>query len=212
MTPWRGRGDLVISMTLAETFLLLLFMVWYSSRPSMQTQDPCNILEAEIQRLNAKIQNLENEKTSLQLALDDLNRRLEFWRKTFGRLPPGSPEEFREFTVDLGRGKPKCQVENVLVEVFVVNGATSMKVLAECPGLTEQLRESQINFAAGNELRTPREIAALLRRVSTFRKNTGEECRFDYRLRYATAEDYYIGRERFERYFYPAGHSRVAKD
>ncbi|MBI3952082.1 MAG: hypothetical protein HY314_16670 [Acidobacteria bacterium] len=43
-------------------------------------------------------------------------------------------------------------------------------------------------------------------------KVNGTECRFDYRLTYESKEDYYDGRELFERYFYPAGLSRTGTD
>jgi hypothetical protein len=39
----------------------------------------------------------------------------------------------------------------------------------------------------------------------------GRACRFDYRLHWATNDDYHDGRERFERYFYPARNMQVTE-
>src|SRR5438128_1166411 len=120
MAPRSNRGELIISMTLAETFLLLVFMVWYSVRPKFDPHPPnrIEILQAENERLKQA-----NE--HLRLELDDINRRLAFWRQRFDLPVPGSEEELKKVLYEAGRGKPRCQDANVLVNVSVINGTTT---------------------------------------------------------------------------------------
>jgi hypothetical protein len=205
MTPFRSRGELVISMTLAETFLLLVFMIWYSNQPKNDPLPPTTreALKAENQRLTK-----ENER--LQSELDDLNRRLAFWRKYTGLPVPGSEEEFKKFLFEAGRGKPKCQEENVIADVSVINGTTALKALADSPGLRTTLQAQGVDFSPGVTIKDPVMIQKVLRAARDFRKppdNT--ECRFDYTLKYQTHDDFYEGVERFEKYFYTVGRTQT---
>src|ERR1017187_8890987 len=117
------RGDLVISMTLAETFLLLVFMVWYSVRPKIPVNPPTSIevLKKENQDLKQRISALETE-------LADIRQRLEWWRKRFDAPVPGSEEELRKILFEAGRGKPKCQDDNVLLDISLINGAATVRI------------------------------------------------------------------------------------
>jgi hypothetical protein len=192
-------------MTLAETFLLLVFMLWYSIRPKLDTQPPTSIevLQAENQRLKQ-----ENER--LQSDINDLNRRLAFWQKRFDQPIPGSEEEVRTFLHEAGRGKPKCQDQNVLIEASVIDGTTTLKVLADSTGLRKTMHEQGIEFQPGTLITSPGAINAILRASRDFRKPPDNaDCRFDYTFKYSTHDDYYEGRERFEKYFYTAGRTRA---
>jgi hypothetical protein len=206
MPPSRTKGELIISMTLAETFLLLVFMIWYSIRPKVPPVPPTppEVIMAENERL-------KKENLALKSELADIHERLEWWRKHFDQPVPGSPEELKRFLFEVGRGRPKCQEDNVLVEVALINGTTTLRILANNPSLREALVAEQIDIRPGATITAAAEIEALLREVRAFRKGPGREgeCRFDYRFTYATVEDYYQGRERFEQYFYTAGRRRV---
>jgi len=220
MWPWRSRGELVISMTLAETFLLLVFMIWYSVRPKVPVDPP-----APIEVLEKENHDLKERITRLEVELSDIHERLEIWRKVFDLPMPGAggsaqdlstllpttPERWKQLIFEAGRGKPKCQDDNLLVEATVVDGTAAVNILADCPTLRTELLAQHIDIHTGTILTRAAEIVALLSAVRTFRKGPGKEgdCRFDYRLNYATPEDYYIGRERFEKFFYPAGQQRV---
>lgn len=207
MTPSRSKGELVISMTLAETFLLLVFMLWYSIRPRVPVEPPAPaaLLTAENEKLKLRVAALEKE-------LADIQRRLEWWRARFDQPVPGSEEELRKIMFEAGRGKPKCQDDNVLVDIRLINGTTTVRVLTDSPALRTSLAAQQIKFHAGAIITNESDIDAILRGAATFSK-TGVrdgDCRFDYRFTYATFEDYYTGRERFEKYFYSAGRMRVS--
>jgi cell division septum initiation protein DivIVA len=203
-----SRGDLVISMTLAETFLLLVFMVWYSVRPKIPAEPPTSVevLKKENQDLKQRIYALETE-------LTDIQQRLEWWRKRFDQPVPGSEEELKKLMFEAGRGKPKCQEQNVLLDVSLINGTATAKVLVDSPALRGSLLAQHIDIHAGAIVSKASEIDAVLREVRAFRKVPGQDgdCRFDYHFTYATFEDYYTGRERFEKYFYSAGRQRLAQ-
>jgi hypothetical protein len=204
----RSRGELVISMTLAETFLLLVFMLWYSVRPKVQAKP-----STPIAAITAENEKLKKENAELQNELSDIQRRLEWWRARFDQPVPGSEEELKKVLFEAGRGRPKCQDNNVLVDISLVNGSTTVKVLADSPGLREALVARRIDFHAGAVITNGSEIETMLREAAAFRKSAGSDgdCRFDYRFNYATFEDYYAGRERFEKYFYSAGRQRIAQ-
>src|SRR5580658_5145694 len=141
-------------MTLAELFLLILFVVWYGVKP-VQPHPP-----DEIVRLRAAIAKLEREMSSLQTKLDESQRRLEYWHRTFNRDLPGSDQEMREaireylgshpgeaktLLADLGRDYPPCLSEprgNTLLYVEAIDGSTRVEVLREPVELNKTLRAS----------------------------------------------------------------------
>lgn len=206
MTPWRTKADLVISMTLAETFLLLVFLVWYATRPSLAAKPltSIEILQAENARLTKQL-------TELRAQLGDLERRLQWWRTRFDQPVPGSEEELRRILFEAGRGKPKCQEDNVLLEIAVINSTTRLKILTNAPALSTTLQGRGMRFVPGTVVTDPREVEVILESVRAFSRDRGKDgdCRFDYRLTYATYEDYHVGRERFEKFFYSAGRRRL---
>jgi hypothetical protein len=88
--PEPTKTDLIIGMTLAETFLLILFVVWYSQgagagpsweKIAQERQAKINDLNAELQRQKEKVLELE--------------RIRDWWRKNFGTSPPLSMEELQ---------------------------------------------------------------------------------------------------------------------
>jgi len=62
-------------------------------------------------------------------------------------------------------------------------------------------------------LSRPGDINRLLNGVLSYQRTVEgqlRDCRFDYRFLYRTSDDYMRGREKFERYFYPARVQHVA--
>jgi hypothetical protein len=86
--------------------------------------------------------------------------------------------------------------------------------LADSPGLHQALIPQRSDFYAGAVITNGSEIEAVLREAAAFRKSAGRDgdCRFDYHFTYASFEDYYAGRERFEKYFYSAGRQRITPE
>src|SRR5438270_4002358 len=87
-TPAPIKTDLIIGMTLAEMFLLILFVVWYSQGAGAgpEWEKIAKQREAEIQDLKAELQS-QKEKVL------ELERIREWWRKNFRTDPPASMEE-----------------------------------------------------------------------------------------------------------------------
>jgi len=110
-------------------------------------------------------------------------------------------------------GNPKCDENNVLVHATVVKGKISMNLLTQTSRLSEWFENKRYTLPKINANITDfNTIKTFLDRVRGFYSSTnmeGTEYRFDYRLTYGPKEDDYDGRELFERYFYPAGLSRV---
>jgi hypothetical protein len=207
-------------MTLAELFLLILFVVWYGVNPS-----PPKPPDEQV-RLRDRIEKLEREKWSLQAKLDDIQRRLEYWRRTFNRDLPGSDQEMREvireyfgshpgeaktLLADLGRDYPPCLPEprgNTLLYVEVINGSTQVEVLREPVTLNETLRASGVAPIIKGQVVTDSDRIDALLASSTkgmiLRNDKAVSCRFDYSLAYGSAEDYLRARTKFEKYLYPA--------
>ena len=163
--------------------------------------------------LKKENQDLKQRISALETELADIRQRLEWWRKRFDAPVPGSEEELRKILFEAGRGKPKCQDDNVLLDISLINGAATVRILADSPGLRSALVSEHVDIRPGVVLTNTSEIDALLRESRAFRKVPGQDgdCRFDYHFTYGTFEDYYQGRERFEKYFYSAGRQRVAQ-
>lgn len=88
--PEPTKTDLIIGMTLAETFLLILFVVWYSqgagAGPSWEKI--AQEREAKINDLNAELQRQKEKVLELEKIRD-------WWRKNFGTNPPLSMDELQ---------------------------------------------------------------------------------------------------------------------
>jgi len=209
-------------MTLAELFLLILFVVWYGvSPPPPPPPGP-----DEVGRLRLEIEKLAREKSSLQTKLDDIQLRLEYWRRTFNRDLPGSDQDMREailvyfnshpgeaktLLAELGRDYAPCLPEprgNTLLYVEAINGNTRVEVLREPAELNEALRSSGVApIIRGQVITEPDRIDALLvssTKSTISRNGKVSSCRFDYSLSYGSAEDYLRARTKFEKYLYPA--------
>lgn len=88
--PEPTKTDLIIGMTLAETFLLILFVVWYSqgagAGPSWEKIAKAR--EAQINDLKDQLQQQQNRVLELEKIRD-------WWRKNFGTNPPLSMDELQ---------------------------------------------------------------------------------------------------------------------
>jgi hypothetical protein len=213
------KTELVIGMTLAETFLLILFVVWYAQakkgavgQPNWQTiaeqrEKEANLLRAELARQKQVIQELE--------------KALEYWRTNWGVSPPSSTEELRAalggsagkaLLQELRRGLPRCEENNVLVAITLRRGAVEMLPMAPSAKLQAWAASSGLRLPPSAALTDWQSIRTFLDTVARFYSDRGRQekpCRFDYRLEYATKEDYYDAREMFEKYFYPAAIAQV---
>jgi hypothetical protein len=210
------RTDLVIGMTLAELFLLILFVVWYSHGPGAGKD--WKHIAAEQQH---EIEMLSSQLASDQARIAKLETIENFWRRNFGVSPPTTVQQVTDtlkstqgesIRIELLRGYPRCdQDDNTLVEAALQNGQTelrirqpigsvSLKEWADSAGVRLPSAGAVLSgdLAANNFLST-------LQRYYSHTKAVSKPCRFDYRLRWTTDTDYRMGRETLERYLYPAG-------
>jgi hypothetical protein len=205
------KTDLIIGMTLAEIFLLLLFVVWYSQGAGSgpEWKKIAESRQLEVASLKAALSKAQQDVAKLE-------RIREFWRSNFGVDPPASAAELadfgrtpagKKFGEELARGYPKCEDNNVLTDVSMLDGAVNLTVTTSAR-FSAWSRNAAVNIPRQGQVLTDRqEIAAFLRSVALFYESARiaqSNCRFDYRLRYATDHDYHEGRQTFEVLFYPA--------
>ncbi len=202
------RTDLIIGMTLAETFLLLLFVVWYGHTAILR-QDPAARMKERLTWLEHENERLDKELKQANGQIADLKWRLDWWRQNFPAVVEGtSGEEARQAA---SRGHPKCQQNNILVHASVCYGQISMTWLTESPEFSKWLADSgRPQPTVGVTISGLGAIQSVLTGIRDYYSytgnNTGTECRFDYRLTYGSDGDYRYARQQlFERVFYPAG-------
>lgn len=200
------RTDLVISMTLAEIFLLLLFVVWYGYSDILK-DDPIAHLKEQLARLEKENATLNKRVKEAEREIVELEERLNIWRTLTGFDEPPSREKLRSA---ICRSRPMCEQENnVLIMASLIQGQISIEMLNESAKLSAwqeskgRLRlEKGVTIVDGGRID---EFLADIGKYYVFAKKEGADCRFDYRLRYETKEDYHDGRHRFENTFYAGG-------
>src|SRR5437016_4594751 len=138
------RTDLVIGMTLAELFLLILFVVWYSHGPGAG-KDWRRIAaeqQAEIDRLNSQVQ-------ADKARIVELEQIEDFWRRNFGISPPKTVQEVTDalkskqgeaIRTVLLRGFPKCNDDNILIDASIRNGQSELRLRPPVNVLSEWAR------------------------------------------------------------------------
>ncbi|SRR6266404_139085 len=216
--PLHIKADLIIGMTLAEMFLLILFVVWYSQGAGAGSE-----WERIAKERQAKVDELQKKVQLQQSKVEELERIRDWWRRNFGVDPPASIAELetalrtpqgQQVRQDMARGAPRCDQNNVLIEVSIQHGTAQVRLRDASPRLEAWTRSVRIRVpSTGNVLTGQQEIGALLGTVSRFYEQQSQQkqpCRFDYKFIWATDEDYRRGRETFEKYFYPAGISAAA--
>lgn len=208
------RSDLVIGMTLAEIFLLILFVLWYSQgagagpdwkRIAEERQKKIDDLKAEVERQKQDVMKLK----AIQ----------EWWEKNYSvRDIPGSNDQLRnalntpqgrKFIEEMKRGYPRCEENNTLIAVLEKDGTTGVRIEEPVRALQNWAGLAGVKIPAARDvLKSRAVIESFLQSIHgyyEYKRLTAHPCRFDYSLSYKTAEDYKDGRETFERYFYPAG-------
>ena len=200
-------------MTLAEMFLLILFVVWYSQGAGAGPE-----WERIAKEQQARIEELRKEIQLQQKKVDELERIRDWWHKNFGVNPPTSIAELetalrtpqgQQVRQDMARGAPRCDQNNVLVEVSIQHGTVQVRLKGTPRRLQEWTRATGMKApSTGDVLTGQQAIWSFLDSVSRFYEQQSQQkqpCRYDYKLISATDEDYRRGRETFEKYFYPAG-------
>jgi hypothetical protein len=82
-----------------------------------------------------------------------------------------------------------------LLETSIQNGAETVQVIGDIPA------DLIAGLAKGDQTSDLDQIVSFIQDVYEYEKD--HKCRFNYRLKYATDNDYRKAREVYEKYFYP---------
>lgn len=194
-----SRSGWALGLSLVEVMLLLVFaamMVYVTD--TVRGQETQQIAD-EPQRVDTHLQarlDVATEKNSdLEQQLNDMTHFVNELKVMVGAK--GSTKEgFQEAIESLKRGYAFCQKNgNTLIEVSEQNGVETMQVIGDIPS------DLRVNLAKGDQTSDLDQIVPFLQDVYEYEKD--QSCRFNYRLKYATDNDYRKAREGFEKYFYP---------
>jgi hypothetical protein len=190
-------------MTIAEVFLLLMFVMWLGSVIADEglggELDP-TFLKEELDRQNKKLQDMSAERDRLKNTAEALRIMLGAPTLSERDLKDALLRKMSEAADAARRGKPACSSANVLVDVSADAGRMSVTVVTTDRSVLDWLKERHVN---GDRLAEQAGQSALFEATRSW--YVEHDCRFDYRLQYRTAEDYQRGRQTFEQFYYPAG-------
>ncbi|WP_447602675.1 hypothetical protein [Nitrospira sp. Nam80] len=145
--------------------------------------------------LQARLQAATEQSGDLEKRLNDMTVFLNELKVMVG-AKASTKESFQEAVETLKRGYALCQKNNnTLIEASVQNGEETLQVIGDIPP------DLIVNLAKGDQTSDLEQIVSFVQDVYQYEKD--HSCRFNYRLKYATDNDYRKGREGFEKYFYP---------
>jgi hypothetical protein len=196
-----SRSGWALGLSLVEVMLLLVFaamMVYVTDTVEGRGQETQQIVDepqhpdvgvqAKLDAATEKNNNLEQQQNEMTLFVNEV--------KLMVGAKGSTKEGFQEAIESLKRGYALCQKNsNTLIEASVQNGVETMQVIGDIP------IDLRVNLAKGDQTSDLDQIVSFLQDVYQYEKDQG--CRFNYRLKYATDNDYRKGREGYEKYFYP---------
>jgi hypothetical protein len=196
-----ARSDWVFGLSLVQVMLLLGFavMIIYvtdsvegGGQESHQVVEEPRAQDAGLQvRLDAEAE--KNNRLGKQLG--DMTLLVEELKLMVG-AKVSSREAFQEAIESLKRGYALCQKDNnTLIEVSVHNGVEAVHVIGEIPS------DLEVSLLNGDQTSDLDQIVSFVQDVYQYEKD--HKCRFNYRLKYGTDNDYRKAREAYEKYFYP---------
>jgi hypothetical protein len=193
-----SRSSWAFGLSLVEVMLLLVFAaMMVSVTDSVEgrgqgTQEAGDEPDGYLQsRLDAAMEtkhDLEQQLNEMTLLVNDV--------KLLMGAKGATKEGFQEAIENLKRGYALCQKSgNTLIEASVLNGAESIQVIGDMPV------DLRAGLSKGDQTSDLEQIITFLQDVYEYEKD--QNCRFNYRLKFATDNDYRKAREGLERYFYP---------
>ena len=196
-----SRSGWALGLSLVEVMLLLVFaalIVYVAGNVEGRGQEPPQgvkgptsqdaDLQARLDATTEKNNHLEKQLGDMTLFVDEL--------KLMVGAKVATKEGFHEAIESLKRGYALCQKDdNTLIESSVQNGVETLQVIGEIPS------DLGVNMVKGDQTSDLDQIVSFIQDVYQYEKD--HSCRFNYRLKYATDNDYRKARESFEKYFYP---------
>jgi hypothetical protein len=192
-----SRSGLALGLSLVEVMLLLVFaamMVYVTDTVEGRGQDTQQIVD-EPPNLQTRLDAATEKNNDLEEQLNEVTLFMNELKLMVGAKGP-TKESFQEAIESLKRGYALCQKDgNTLIEANVQNGVETVQVIGDIPS------DLRVNLAKGDQTSDLDQIVSFLQDVYQYEKD--QSCRFNYRLKYATDNDYRKAREGFEKYFYP---------
>ncbi|HJR76989.1 MAG TPA: hypothetical protein VJ805_08440 [Nitrospiraceae bacterium] len=196
-----SRSSWAFGLSLVEVMLLLVFaalIVYVTDNVEGRGQEPHQNVDAPKQRdaaHRARLDAATEKSGDLERQLNEMTLFVNELKLMVG-AKVSTREGFQEAIDSLKRGYALCQKNsNTLIEATVQNGAETLQVIGEIPS------DLIVNLAKGDQTSDLDQIVSFIQDVYQYEKDHG--CRFNYRLKYATDNDYRKAREGFEKYFYP---------
>ncbi len=196
-----SRSSWALGLSLVEVMLLLVFaglIVYVTDNVEGKGQEPHQGVDERKGPdvgLQARLDAATKKSDDLERQLHDMTRFVNELKLMVGAK--GSTKEgFQEAVENLKRGYALCQKNNnTLIEASVLNGDETLQVIGDIPS------DLIVNLAKGDQTSDLDEIVSFIQDVYQYEKD--HSCRFNYRLKYVTDNDYRKAREAFEKYFYP---------
>jgi hypothetical protein len=195
-----SRSNWVFGLSLVEVLLLLFFAVAIlnvTERAEVGGQEPrpaSELTAGQDGGLHAGLDAATAKNAELQQRVGDMTAFLDELKLMVG-AKQASKEGFQEAIDTLKRGYALCQKDNTLIEARIHNGAETVQVIGDIPsGLP-------VTLGKGEETSDLEQIVSFIQDVYEYEKD--HKCRFNYRLKYGTDNDYRKGRDGYEKYFYP---------
>jgi hypothetical protein len=191
----------VFGLSLIQIVLLLVFAVtllYVTEQVEVSGQEPqkgTGEKTAQGENVQAHLDEAKAKTTTLQQQLGDMTLFVDELKLMVG-AKAASKDAFQEAVDTLKRGYALCQKDdNTLIEARIQNGEETVMVIAEIPS------DLAVTMAKGEQTSDLEEIVSFIQEVYEYEKD--HKCRFNYRLKYATDNDYRKGRDGYEKYFYP---------
>ena len=202
-----SRSGCALGLSLVEVMLLLVFaalMVYVTDNVEGRGQEPHEGgdesqsletgLQAKLDAATEKSDDLERHLHDMTLFVNEL--------KLMVGAKVSTKEGFHEAIENLKRGYAFCQKgNNTLIEASVQNGVETLQVVGDIPS------DLIVHFVKGDQTSDLDQIVSFVQDV--YQYEIDHKCRFNYRLKYATDNDYRKAREGYERYFYPEKMTRT---
>ena len=201
MEETESRSNWVFGLSLVQVLLLLFFAVailYVTERAGVGGQEPRSASELTAGQdagLHAGLDAATAKNAELQQRVGDMTAFLDELKLMVG-AKQASKEGFQEAIDTLKRGYALCQKDdNTLIEARIDNGAETVQVIGDIPsGLS-------VTLGKGEQTSDLEQIVTFIQDVYEYEKD--HKCRFNYRLKYGTDNDYRKGRDGYEKYFYP---------
>ena len=191
----KSQSDWVFGLSLVQVMLLLVFaamLISVTENGEVRGQEETGAQGAGLQ---ARLDAATEKSNALEKRLGDMALLVDEVKLMVGAKAP-SKEAFQEAIDSVKRGYSLCQKDdNTLIEASIQNGVETVHVIGEIPS------DLMVNLVKGDQTADLDQIVSFIQDVYDYEKD--HKCRFNYRLKYATDNDYRKGRDGYEKYFYP---------